>query len=396
MRTLMPVLASLLPLLALLMVGSGARRAAGAMPPTSSPRNEPSPVDLPAESAIRCPLDHKDAGEKKEGEIHSLAYSHDGKTLAAGNVSGFVKLFDPKTGRLITSFRTLRPFQGRCGALAFAPDGRALAAEIDLDRIALFDPATGATLRVMEPPPFQRAIGVKAITFSPDGKSLAVGYGRGEVILWEVASGRRLHLLPPHIIPAHTNGPFKNPVLAQPAGIYALAFSPDGATLYTSGIVIRAWDFATGQERPRPEQAEGATFYSIAVSPDGATLAASHGYQVPAPAERVRSITLWDAATGRKRADLPTTELISALAFLPGGRALVALEGEKVLRLWDLATGHSTAAVRFEHHFELPKLAVSPDGRQIAAGGQESNWIFGAIVPVEVDGQKLGPWKPKP
>jgi len=122
-------------------------------------------------------------------------------------------------------------------------------------------------------------------------------------------------------------------VLAHPAGVDSLAFSRDGATLYSAGYVVRTWDVATGRERPRPEQADGATFTSLAVSPDGAILAGSQGGQIAAPADRVRSITLWDAGTGRRRVDLPTTENIPALAFLPDGKTLVALEGEKVLRL---------------------------------------------------------------
>jgi len=74
----------------------------------------------------------------------------------------------------------------------------------------------------------------------------------------------------------------------------------------------------------------------------------------------------------------------------------VALEGTGVVRLWDVAAGRSTAAVRLERHIRVEALAVSPDGRTIAAGGYTSHAMFGLIALVETDGVELTPWKPKP
>ncbi len=402
MKTLMPMIASLLPLVASLVMMVGAGRARGGNPPTTPPRPEVEPVELPADPAIRCPLDRGDAPLKKEGQIASLAYSPDGRTLAAGNASLFVKLFDPHTGRSITSFEP----GGGSAAIAFSPDGMALAAQAGVGVMAIFDPASGGVFRKMDPTAGAGVSGLGCSAFSPDGKILAAGFVNGEVALWDAATGRLLHVLPPHVIlPRRTAGPPEHYPLKEVVGVVGfLAFSPDGSTLYGGGHVARAWDVTSGSERARPEQAANAAIYAIAVSPDGKTLAGGERYQqMPWPAagpfdprDRVESITLWDAATGRKRAQLPTTEPITGLAFLPGGKTLVTLEGGRVVRLWDIDSGHSTAAVRFEHHFRCPVLAVSPDGKQIAAGGYESDPIFGAIVLMQTDGVKLSPWKPKP
>jgi len=403
MKTLMPMIVSLLPLLALLRVMVGAGRAEDA-PTTITPRPQVGPVELPSDSAILCPMERIDEPVKKEGPIVSLAYSADGKTLAAGNSSGFVKLFDPETGRPIASFQALAALQGPCDALAYAPDGRSLAAGDEApDRVARLDTATGRVLRQMETAPLKDRFGIRACAFSPDGKTLAGAHGGGEITLWDAATGRLLHVLPPYTIPAHTLGPFRRVMGASRASVRSLAFSPDGRTLHSGGHVVRSWDFATGRERSRPEQPEHAAFDSVAISPDGKILAGGAPSQpydpktssVP-PVGPERSITLWDAATGRKLSQLPTTEPIAGLAFLPGGKALVALEGKGVARLWDLTSGHSTAAVRFQNYFRLTALAVSPDGRIVAAGGLVDGPMSGVIALMQTDGRKLGPWKPKP
>jgi len=68
-------------------------------------------------------------------------------------------------------------------------------------------------------------------------------------------------------------------VPAGPGPVYALAFSPDGATLATAGAngSIRLWDVATQQEIGTPMTAGPGPVYALAFSPDGATLATAGG-----------------------------------------------------------------------------------------------------------------------
>ena len=62
-------------------------------------------------------------GPLKEGEVHSLACSPDGRLLASGGDSA-VELWDARTG---LHFRTLHGHTGRVQAVAFSPDSRWLA-----------------------------------------------------------------------------------------------------------------------------------------------------------------------------------------------------------------------------------------------------------------------------
>src|SRR5216683_1997380 len=71
-------------------------------------------------------------------------------------------------------------------SVAFSPDGRMLAAGDTGGDVGLWDTASSrrtATLTAGNP--------VYTVAFSPDGRTLAVGGSGGHVSLWDTASGRR-------------------------------------------------------------------------------------------------------------------------------------------------------------------------------------------------------------
>jgi WD40 repeat protein len=68
--------------------------------------------------------------------------------------------------------------------LAYSPDGKTVAAGSELGELALWDTATG-TLRCDVPD--QRGY-VLSVAFTKDGKTLVATNGEGEVRCWDVAS----------------------------------------------------------------------------------------------------------------------------------------------------------------------------------------------------------------
>ena len=229
----------------------------------------------------------------KEGAVRSVAFSPDGKTLAAGygvGDGGGVVLWDVAARSRLTD-EPLPVKEGQVFSVAFSPDGRTLAGEYRVDfgvDVVLWDVA--ARQRLTADPLSVREVYVGSTTFSPGGRTLAAGFstrglsGEGGVVLWDAAASWRL---------AEDRLPVKE------GRVESVAFSPDGKTLaagyhrespYSRGVGgVVLWDTATRRrlaEDPLPV-GEGSV-RSVAFSPDGKTLAV--GFRVG----NGGGVVLWD------------------------------------------------------------------------------------------------------
>jgi WD40 repeat protein len=105
---------------------------------------------------------------------------------ASGSRDSTVKLWDVGSGR---ELRTLNGHMGAVTSVAFSPDGKLLAAGSRAYTVKLWDVASGREMLVLSGDD-----GFTSVVFSPDGKVLAAGRGN-TIRLWDVASGRELRTL---------------------------------------------------------------------------------------------------------------------------------------------------------------------------------------------------------
>jgi WD40 repeat protein len=305
-----------------------------------------------------------------EGNVKRLAFSSDSKTLAAGINGGFTRggtvLWDLERRQRLTA-KPLGATQGYVECVAFSPDGKTLVTVIDGD-VVFWDVPRQERLAGA---PLAPARGwVKRVALSPDGKILAGGCrdstGTGGVVLWDMARRERT--------------PDNALVLAE-RPVNSVAFSPDGTTLVVgyegrrgnggSGVVV--WDMSR-RERLVVEKTppvDDCSVESVAFSPSGKTIAVGCSGKNGGN----QRVVLWNRDGGRHLPDKPLVVeqgVVYSLAFSPDGKTLAAgyvgSDRDGVI-LWDVPS-HKRLGVKVLDTgvSSSVSVALSPDGKTVAVG----------------------------
>ena len=173
----------------------------------------------------------RSAGMNYRGPV---AFSPDGITVAAasryissaGNgITGVVLWNLPVDERLVNA--PLAVPEGDVESVAFSPDGKTVAAAVaEVSGVSSFNGVVlwhaDARKRVFDEPFAVKEGVVKSVAFSPDGKTIAAGYvhvpfgntptaATGGVVLWDVAARAR----------------FDEPIAVNEDGVWSVAFSPE-------------------------------------------------------------------------------------------------------------------------------------------------------------------------
>ena len=176
------------------------------------------------------------------GLVNCVLFSPDGKMLATRNWDGTVSLWEVSTGRETQSLAVVEQ-AGAISSIAFSHDGRVVAAA-DEGTVKFFDVASGKLVRTLQSPPVQgMTIQIVSLAFNPDGRLLATGEARvereraqydGVVKLWDLESGRVVHEVVAHVMEPDS-----------------LAFSPDGRLLASGGADggVKVWDSSLKEVR---------------------------------------------------------------------------------------------------------------------------------------------------
>jgi WD40 repeat protein len=311
---------------------------------------------------------------KLENRIWQVAWTPDGRTLAAVSLKEEVTLWDVAARKERAS---LRSDLGESYSVAFTPDGKTLvlghykndAKTGPTGGISLWDVATGQRKDLLQRTP-PRA--VSRLALSPDGQRIGAmeNWREGDkgaykrcIALWDIAGGK------PNTVRAD-----------ESSGV--LVFAPGGNVLAWSALVIkdgeiaaaevRRHDLANKQELPAlPNPVSKNPLNSLAYAPDGRSLAG---------ADYAGNIILWDTATGKVRASMKQEHerRVRSLAFSPDSKTLAAAVGDRARRdhepglieLWDAATGRRRLVLT-GHTNEVLSVAFSPDGALLASGSSD-------------------------
>ena len=253
-----------------------------------------------------------------DGEgMSAVALSPDERTLAAGDPTGNVFIFDTATRRRVATIKPGNSYSWIV-QLAYSPDGSRLAIAHDSDRgnvVSVFDSETRRVVTKMMPPPGRFIV---ALRYSADGRTLDTiavppdpDSGPSLLTRFDTRSGRRV--LGPEPINRSTSSP--------------LLGAGDAAQVVTAGkneVTVR----------------------------DAATLRTSKRFAV--------------RGTGSASPD--------AYALSPDGHTLAIGDDDGAVRFLDIRSGASRVASG-RHSGPVSKAAFSSDGRTLVTGGDDGDVI---------------------
>ena len=286
--------------------------------------------------------------------VGGVAFSPDGKILAAASWDNKVDFFDPKTKQ-----RVAPPLEvdGWPYCVAFSPSGQLLAVGDAAGIITLWNVEEQEVLEQIN---LDRE-SVDHVAFSPDGQWLAAALPDGDIALLSIPDNLSVKAL----------------WSAHPNAAKAIAFGLDGNWLASGGRdeLIRFWEVPSGKEistlpsKPVQEQLSRSDAVShVVVHPKGTLI----GWSVN------EAVVLWDLALGRVHRVVRQDKddnFFTALAFSPSGDVLAAATDNGTILRWRVTDGESLEPFRRDERF-VDGLAFSPDGKFLASLG----WRDGSVV----------------
>jgi WD40 repeat protein len=293
--------------------------------------------------------------------VEDVAYSPDGRLLAAGGTGHELKIWDTGDWHLV---RTLSEPTDWVEHLAFSPDGKTLATWSRDDKLRMWGVGDGSLIRVLETEAGQSS-GLSDLLYSPDGKTIALttsqsGTDADAVWLWNAQDGTLMRKIagstfqfdfsPDGKLIAHPDGNGKIALhrisdgsvaarLPLPTGLVSdLYFSPDGSQLAvfsnrevyfitsTDGSVVRTLDMGSDYARRN------------ALSDDWRYLAVpSERYDEAGTYYETVSLDLWQLSPDRLASRWPVGDsVVTSIAYAPGNTTLATGLGYDLIRIWRL------------------------------------------------------------
>jgi WD40 repeat protein len=343
------------------------------------------------------------AGGAARTSYEAVAVSADGTRLAAATSAGgrpdVVVVYELKPAKSLAELNRVASFDAPpnvCKTLAFTPDGKRLVGACAADKaeaatVVVWD-AAGKIIRTVYAPAGSVQWG--DVYLAASDRVAGIGLAMGEVFAVDLGTGTTRTLATGH----------KAKEKFQGAGVFALAFSPDGKWLATCGSdgmvrrtdldagkvigqfgphrswpqalavsadgkritsggqdgVIRVWDVESGKDAV-PTGGHEFRVWRVSASANGKVIATEAGDE---------TIRLWDPATGTEWRRIAAGGPVRACRLTPDGKQVVAVVGphdspNKALKAWDAATGADATPVGFPKNLPASGFQFTPDGKTL-------------------------------
>ncbi|QRV92662.1 WD repeat-containing protein [Ceratobasidium sp. AG-Ba] len=284
-------------------------------------------------------------GQPLEGHtssVYSVAYSHDNAYIVSGSYDKTVRIWDARTGQQVG-----QPLQGHTSwvnSVAYSHDSAYIVSGSVDNTVRIWDARTGQ--QVGQPLEGHTSL-VNSVAYSHDSAYIVSGSGDSTVRIWDARTGQQVG----------------QPLEGHTSTVNSVAYSHDCAYIVSGSYdnTVRIWDARIGQQVGQPLEGHTSLVNSVAYSHDSAYIVSGSDDN---------TVRIWDARTGQQVGQPLEghTYSVNSVAYSHDSAYIVSGSWDNTVRIWDARTGQQVGQSLQGHTYSVNSVAYSHDSAYIVSG----------------------------